>query len=263
MKKQCLIVVSGAVMILSLFASGCGKKEILAGTAAVESSQSAEIDLNSLDNLKKATLKVTVGKETREETAANKEDLEKLSQKLFMAEKTDETVEVWTGSLTLEKEGQEEVSVDVFFDEGFLLGTGDGTVYRLPDGSEDMVWGMFTTLKGWVAYGSQVRIEMVEETVKPDTAELVMKLYNETGSPIEYIASPMIYKQAEDGSFEQVESIGGFCGFVSNLDGEEALIKIPWKGMFEATEPGLYKVEIQAMKEEDRWEIWDTFNLEN
>lgn len=285
MKKRIRIYIAGTALAVCLVMSGCGKqegavsvKETVAGPEAAESMEGTsqaggkdldqktagaeEPDFENLADLKKATLQVTKDGETREETAANKADLEQLSLELFQAQRAETDSGDWTGRLTLETEDQKFI-LDVLFDKGWFLRSEGGYVYQLPADSEEVVWNMFSTLEGWVTYGSQVRIEMNEENVTPDTDELLLTLYNETGGPIEYIASPIIYRQMEDGSYNQVESIGGFCGFVSHLDGSETLVKLPWKGMFEANEPGIYKVEIQAMKEEKRWEISDTFHLEN
>ena len=68
----------------------------------------------------------------------------------------------------------------------------------------------------------------------------------------------------EDGeeSWIQVESIAGFCGFLTGMEGEEKELAVPWSGSFQPSGPGIYRLGIQVSPEPElRFAINAEFEL--
>lgn len=225
-------------------------------------------DVSELSDFKKAVMRIKIHGETREETIENRDDLARLAELLSRASYGELPVqEVYEGILTLTgQDGQERILQMSADENGFILGT---SVYCEMDREEyqDM-WSVFSTIEGFRKYGNQIHMEMTAPSFQADDENLTFTLINDTGKPIQYILSPIVYKKEgvdEEGNarWKRMDGINGFCGFTSSMEGEQAELSVPWKDAFAIEGAGIYKLEIGVMPEQDlRFEISDTFVLE-
>ena len=59
-----------------------------------------------------------------------------------------------------------------------------------------------------------------------------------------------------------MESIAGFCGFLTGMEGEEKELAVPWSGSFQPSGPGIYRLGIQVSPEPElRFAINAEFEL--
>lgn len=223
---------------------------------------------SNIKDLTKAVMKVNLYGEIREETVENRDDLERLAAQFGeVSAETPEFPGIYEGVITMTRQDGMQITVQLARNGGgFVLGNAS---YRsMPEDNASAVWSVFSTLDGWSRYGTQIRMHMSEPSYAIDTEKLTFTLKNETGKPIQYILSPIFYKEQEtkdeDGNrtWKRVDSVAGFCGFLTPMDGGEIELEVPWDGAFVPQGPGTYKMEIQVMPEDElRYEISDTFEL--
>lgn len=195
----------------------------------------------------------------RTESLGNREDLEKLGELLSEAEKEELPMnEYFPGKLTLTMESAETRELWLSFpdSEGSIpeLAAGGSSFYTWDGDQNETIWRLFGTVYGFGAYGEQIWMEMDPKQVTAEDSELSFILHNDTGRSIQYILSPVIEKKTEkDGeeSWEQVESLAGFCGYLTELSGESVRLAVPWKGSFALNGPGTYRLRIQVLSEEE------------
>ena len=48
-----------------------------------------------------------------------------------------------------------------------------------------------------------------------------------------------------------MESLAGFCGYLTELSEESVRLAVPWKGSFAPDGPGTYRLRIQVLSEEE------------
>ena len=207
----------------------------------------------------KAELSGTFENGERTESLGNREDLEKLGALLSEAEKEELPMnEYFPGKLTLTMESEETKELWLSFpdSEGSIpeLAAGGSSFYTWDGEQSEAVWRLFGTVYGFGAYGEQIWMEMDPRQVTAEDSELSFILHNDTGRSIQYILSPAIEKKTEkDGkeSWEQVESLAGFCGYLTELSEESVRLAVPWKGSFAPDGPGTYRLRIQVLSEEE------------
>lgn len=195
----------------------------------------------------------------RTESLGNREDLEKLRNLLLEAEKEELPMnEYFPGKLTLTMESGKTAELWLTFpdSEGSVpeLAAGGAFFYTWDGKQNEAIWRLFGTIYGFGAYGDQIWMEMDPRQVTAEDSELSFILHNDTGRSIQYILSPVIEKKTEkDGEeiWEQVESLAGFCGYLTELSGESVRLAVPWKGSFAPDGPGIYRLRIQVLAEEE------------
>lgn len=210
----------------------------------------------------KAELTANLHGEERSETLQNREDLERISQMAAQITPNDSAGlrGNYEGKLTLSRQDGSEVTVFLMTGSDDCV-LGSSSYSRLQQGEAEELWSLFTTIDGWRRYGSQIQIRMEQEVYKAEQAEFTFVLENETGGPIDYILSPLIYKKEKNG-FRQLTAVAGFCGFVTPMEGSQETLSIPWDGAFVPEGDGIYRLEIQVMPEQDvRFAVSDTFEL--
>ncbi len=194
----------------------------------------------------------------RTESLGNREDLEMLREMLLETEKKETSVsESFPGKLTLTMESGETAELWLPFPaEGQIpeLAAGGDSFYTWKKEQHMELWNLFGTVYGFGAYGDQIWMEMEPEQVTEEDAELSFVLHNDTGRSIQYILSPVIEKKTEkDGieGWEQIESLAGFCGYLTELSEASVRLSVPWKGSFAPDGPGTYRLRIQVLPEEE------------
>lgn len=250
--------------------------------------------LESLGEIRSAALTGSFETGRREETLGNRDDLERLRGLLLEAEPSGTPVnQSFPGRLVLTLASGEQLTVWLSDAEGDgaapELSVGSSSFYTLDKETAKELWRLFGTVDGFRRYGDQIWMEMTKEEFSPEDPELTFILHNETGGPIYYILSPVIEKQtgvsagdAENGAgvygqengsgpegggnggaeWSQVESIAGFCGFLTELSGSEAELSVPWKGSFSPDGAGTYRLSIQVLPEEElRFGVGAQFEL--
>lgn len=218
----------------------------------------------------KAELSGTFETGVRTESLGNREDLEKLREMLLEVEKRETSVnECFPGKLTLTMESGETAELWLSFPaEGQIpkLTAGDASFYTWKQDQHREIWRLFGTVYGFGVYGEQIWMEMETDRVTEEDAELSFILHNDTGRSIQYILSPVIEKKTEkDGieSWEQIESLAGFCGYLTELSGTSVRLSVPWKGSFAPDGPGTYRLRIQVLPEEElRFSVEAEFEVE-
>lgn len=225
--------------------------------------------LEGLSEIAAASLTGSFENGTRTETLSNRDDMERLRELLGEAVPEDFPMnESFPGRLVLKLSSGRELNLwlsDISDSADAELAAESGPVYRLSQKTAKSLWRLFGTVDGYRRYGEQIWMEMKEEQYTPDDGELTFLLHNETGGPIQYILSPVIEKQTvENGaeSWTQVESIAGFCGFLTGMEEEEKELAVPWNGSFQPAGPGLYRLGIQVSPEPElRFAIDAEFEL--
>lgn len=210
----------------------------------------------------KAELMANLDGEERSETLQNREDLERISQMAAQITPNDSAGlrGNYEGKLTLSRQDGSEVTVFLMTGSDDCV-LGSSSYSRLQQGDAEEIWSLFTTIDGFRRYGSRIRIQMEQDIYEAEQAELTFVLENETGRPLEYILSPLIYKKTETG-WQQVTAVAGFCGVVSLMEGSSETLSVPWDGAFEPDGDGTYRLEIQVMPEDGlRFAVSDTFEL--
>lgn len=223
---------------------------------------------SNIQDLTKAVMKVNLYGEIREETVENRDDLERLAAQFGeVSEETPEFPGVYAGVITMTRQDGMQIVVQLAREGGDFV-IGNASYRSMPEENAAAVWSVFSTLDGWSRYGTQIQMHMSEPSYAIDAEKLTFTLENKTGKPIQYILSPIFYKEQEtkdeDGNrtWKRVDSVAGFCGFLTPMDGETAELEVPWNGAFVHQGPGTYKMEIQVMPEDElRYEISDTFEL--
>lgn len=221
-----------------------------------------------ISKLTKATMTLNLYGEIREESTENRDDLDLLAAQFEGAAKGDsQSADIYSGVITMTKQDGTQVTVQMSPTSGNFV-IGNASYYSMSEKKSDAVWSVFNTLDGWRRYGSKIRIRMTRESFPINADKLTFTLENETGKSIQYILSPIFYKEEsqkdENGQpvWRRIDSIAGFCGFLSPLDQESIKLEVPWNGAFVPEGPGTYKLEIQVEPETDlRYEISDTFEL--
>ena len=212
-------------------------------------------------NLAKAVLSADFHGEVREETIENGTDLDLLEQILKGAGYAGyQPSGSYEGMLTL-------TSQDGLTFTAWLPGEGGGCVFgssmlmNISEEDTQRVWEIFTTVNGFRKYGDRIHMKMTKPEFTAEEENLTFTLQNDTGKQIQYILSPIIYKK-EGSQWKRIDSIAGFCGFVSDMEGEEQELSIPWKDAFELEGAGTYRVSISVMPEQEvRFDISDTFTV--
>lgn len=194
----------------------------------------------------------------RTESLGNREDLEKLRRMLREAKKKEFPVnERFPGKLTLTMESGESAEIWLSFPAAGQipeLAAGDSSFYTWDGEQSEEIWRLFGTVYGFGAYGNQIWMEMDPRQVTAEDSELSFILHNDTGRSIQYILSPVIEKKiVENGeeSWEQVESLAGFCGYLTELSESSVRLAVPWKDSFAPDGSGTYRLRIQVLSEEE------------
>lgn len=221
-----------------------------------------------ISKLTKATMTLDLYGEIRVESTENRDDLDLLAAQFEGAAKgDDQSGDIYSGVITMTKQDGSQVTVQMSPSSGNFI-VGNASYYSMSEKKSDAVWAVFNTLDGWRRYGSKIRIRMTQDSYPLNVDKLTFTLENETGKSIQYILSPILYKEEsqkdENGApvWKRIDSIAGFCGFLSPLDQESIKLEVPWNGSFVPEGPGTYKLEIQVVPENDlRYEISDTFEL--
>lgn len=224
--------------------------------------------LESLGEIRSASLTGSFETGRREETLGNRDDLERLRGLLLEAEPSGTPVnQSFPGRLVLTLASGEQLTVWLSDAEGEgaapELSAGSSSFYTLDRETAKELWRLFGTVDGFRRYGDQIWMEMTKEEFSKEDPELTFILHNETGGPIYYILSPVIEKQTGGGAeWSQVESVAGFCGFLTELSGSEAELSVPWKGSFSPDGAGTYRLSIQVLPEEElRFGVGAQFEL--
>ena len=200
--------------------------------------------------------------EERSETLQNRDDLDRLYEAVSQIQTDGDFRDAgsYDGRLTLYRQDGTDVQIALKNgDNACVIG---GSLFgNFVENGAETVWSLFTTIDGWRRYGEQIRMTLTEDSYAADESQLEFVLENKTGGPIQYILSPIVYKK-EGSGWRQLEAVGGFCGFLSPMEGEEEKLTVPWNGIFLAQGKGTYKLEIQVMPEDGiRFPISDTFEL--
>lgn len=214
-----------------------------------------------LKDFTKAEMQVDIHGELRRETIENRDDLERLTSILTGASYSQaQTFGNYGGVITLTRQDGTVVTVQAAMEgSGYILG--NSVCLSLSEEETKEIWSVFSRIDAFRKYGDKIGIRMTEPSYTADSPKLTFTLFNDTGKKIDYILSPVIYKMEND-SWKRINSISGFCGVLSPLEGESIPLSMPWKDDYELEGPGTYKVEIQTMPETDlRFEIADTFEL--
>lgn len=207
----------------------------------------------------KAELSGTFKTGVRTESLGNREDLDRLRSLLLEAEKEEFPMnESFPGKLILSMESGETMELWLSFpgEEGSIpeLAAGGTSLYTWKQDCSREIWSLFETVYGFGTYGEQIWMEMEPDKVTAEDSQLSFVLHNDTGRSIQYILSPVIEKKTERNgieSWEQVESLAGFCGYLTELSEESVLLSVPWKGSFAPDGPGTYRLRIQVLPEEE------------
>lgn len=218
-------------------------------------------NISDIRDLSRAVLRITANGETREETLENRSDLDLIKDTLSKASYDEyQPSGRYDGILTLTNQDGSEVTVQLAsFGGGCVLN--DSVLLNLGEEDTDRLWSVFTTIDGFRKYGDSISLSMTKKVFAADEENLTFTLNNDTGKPIQYILAPIIYKKEGD-SWKRMDSIAGFCGFVTDLEGETADLTVPWKDAFELDGAGTYRIEIGVMPEPDmRFDISAAFEL--
>lgn len=206
----------------------------------------------------KAELSGTFESGVRTESLGNRADLERLREMLLEAERKETSVnDTFLGKLTLTMETGETADLWLSFpSEGQSpeLAAGEGSFYTWEGEQHRDIWKLFGTVYGFGIYGEQIWMEPDPSQVTEEDSELSFILHNDTGKSIQYILSPVIEKKTEkDGieSWDPIESLAGFCGYLTELSEESVHLNVPWKGSFAPEGPGTYRLRIQVLPEEE------------
>lgn len=221
-----------------------------------------------VSKLTKATMTLDLYGEIREESTENRDDLDLLAAQFQgAADGDDQSGDLYAGVITMTRQDGSQVTVQMSPSSGNFV-MGNASYYSMTEKKSDAVWSVFNTLDGWRRYGSKIRMSMSQVSYPMSSKQLSFTLENETGKSIQYILSPIFYKEEsgkdENGEpvWKRIDSIAGFCGFLSPLDQESVKLEVPWNGAFVSEGPGTYKLEIQVVPENDlRYAISDTFEL--
>ena len=225
--------------------------------------------LDGISEIESAGLTGNFETGTRTETLSGRAEMERLRELLGEAVLEDSPMNGrFPGRLVLKLSSGKELNLwlsDVSGAEDTELAVGNASFYRLSRETAESLWRLFGTVDGYRRYGDQIWMEMKEEQYSPDDGELTFILHNETGAPIQYILSPIIQKWTEEDGEEswiQVESIAGFCGFLTGMEGEEKELAVPWSGSFQPSGSGIYRLGIQVSPEPElRFAINAEFEL--
>lgn len=226
--------------------------------------------LGKLSEITSASLSGIFENGIRTETLNNREDLETLKELLQRAEPTEFPMnQSFPGSLILTLSSGEEIELwlsdsrtDGTFPE---LAVGDSGFAVLDQETADAIWRLFGNVDGFRRYGDKIWMEAAKTVFSTEEAELTFILHNNSGETIQYILSPVIEKKTEENGREvwkQVESIAGFCGFLTELSEEQKEVTIPWKGSFFPDGEGVYRLGIQVLPEPElRFGVQAEFEL--
>lgn len=218
--------------------------------------------ISDLESFMKAELSVSSHGEYREETIENRDDLARLTELLAGAVYEEPQIAGnYGGVITLTKQDGTEMTVQLAAEGGgYILGNSVSCGLSEEDTKE--IWSVFSKIDSFRQFGDKIKIKMTKPSFTADSKELTFTLLNDTGKKIEYILSPVIYKKEKD-SWKRIDSIAGFCGVLSTMEGESLDLSVPFKDAFETEGGGIYKIEVQAMPEPDmRFEVFDTFELQ-
>lgn len=217
--------------------------------------------ISDLGNFVKAEMQVSSHGELREETIENRDDLARLTELLAGAAYEEPQIAGnYGGVITLTKQDGTVMTVQLAAEGGGYI-LGNSVSCGLSEDDTKEIWSVFSKIESFRQFGDKIKIKMTKPSFTADSEELTFTLLNDTGKRIEYILSPVIYKKEKD-SWKRIESIAGFCGVLSTMDGESLDLSVPFKDAFETEGAGIYKIEVQAMPEPDmRFEIFDSFEL--
>lgn len=218
----------------------------------------------------KAELSGTFETGVRTESLGNREDLEKLREMLLETKRDESPAgKSLPGKLTLTMESGETAELCLSFpEEGEIpeITAGDASSYTWKKKQHRDLWRLFGTVYSFGIYGEQIWMEMESSQVTEEDRELSFILHNDTGRSIQYILSPVIEKKTgQDGTenWEQIESLAGFCGYLTELSGESVRLSVPWKGSFAPDGLGVYRLRIQVLPEEEfRFSVEAEFEVE-